>query len=90
MTPLRYEHYISVEQQKARQTLSLYQSELLPQPCLHPLGHPAVSPCRCLVAESSQVARGCIAIGHYGTWKGVAEIGAEIEVTLLRDAEAVG
>ena len=88
--PLRYEHDLPVEQQEASQPVSLYQPELLAQPCLHSLGHPAVPPYRGLVAEPSQVACGGVAVGYCGIGKGVAEVGAEVEGALLSNAESVG
>ena len=88
---LREEDDLPVEQQEARQVEALDQPKLLPETLVHPLRHPAaVAPRGRLVAEPPQVALGRVALRHGWVRQGVAEVGAEIEVAPLRDAEGVG
>ena len=74
---------LPVEQEEARQPVSLYQVELLAQPGLHPLGDTAVPTHGGLVAEPFEIARGCVPVRYVGIGKGVAEVGAEVEGALF-------
>ena len=70
--------------------MSIDQPELVVQPLLDLPGHRTITSHRCLVAEPPQVGQRRVTVRHVRVGKRVAEVRAQIELALLRNAHGVG